>query len=366
MTGDGFLAQDAGVLTSTPSAGFSVYGYHFTLTGNCAFAIEGLTEDFGYFASPAEAARGSARAVVLELIEGQPDYDGVPECDASVYTPRNVVYRHNGKRIMDFGGRGLGVYDAAAGHFRIVSADPHLVYEAGYLFLLSQIGQASDARHLHRLHALAMSHRGRSILVLLPMGGGKSTLAAALLKHSTMSILSDDSPFIDRQGNALAFPLRLGMLKGGEQEIPEEHRRLVNRMEFGPKYLVNYSWFADRVTDQAAPGIILLGRRTLAAQGRTGAGFLANRHGGDGAEHGDRTGVVSGSGIPAGSQHAGDWRETWGWGGAECGTQTGWCDGRRTTCSTWGGTPNRTRGWWWSWLSGNWASRPENGPACPI
>ncbi|HTP88078.1 MAG TPA: hypothetical protein VMJ34_14080 [Bryobacteraceae bacterium] len=268
MTGPQSSPLAPRVLDSARVAAFSVHGYGFTLTGNCEFALGGLAEDFGYFAEHRETAQQTARAVTLELIEHLPDYDGLPACDAAVYTPRNVVYRHQGKRIVDFGGCGLGVYDAAAGHFRVVSADPHLVYEAAYLFLLSQIGQAADARRLHRLHALAMSHHGCSVLVLLPMGGGKSTLASALLKHSSMSILSDDSPFIDRNGNAFAFPLRLGMLKGSEHEIPPEHRRLIKRMEFGPKYLVNYSWFADRVADRAAPGIVLLGRRTLAPEGR--------------------------------------------------------------------------------------------------
>jgi len=248
------------------AAAFSVYGYRFVLTGNCEFAHHGLAEDFGFFAKSSEL--DERPYVELELVEGTPDYASQPICDASVYTPRNVVYRHEGRRIIDFGGRGLGIYDAVAGRFRMVSEDPHLVYEAAYLFLLSQIGQALGARHLHRLHALAMSYRGHAILVLLPMGGGKSTLGASLLKVSGMSILSDDSPIIDRDGNALAFPLRIGMLKGREHEVPEEHRRLVNRMEFGPKYLVNYSYFASRVADRAKPGIILMGRRTLASEGR--------------------------------------------------------------------------------------------------
>jgi hypothetical protein len=112
-----------------------------------------------------------------------------------------------------------------------------------------------------------VSYRGRSILVLLPMGGGKSTLGAALLKRPEFSILSDDSPFIDHQGRAHAFPLRLGLLKGHEREVPPEHRRLIHRMEFGPKYLVNFSYFAKRVAPVAQPGLVLLGRRTLALRG---------------------------------------------------------------------------------------------------
>lgn len=247
---------------------FSVYGYSFVLTGNCDFARDGLAEDFGFFASKDETDGGKLADVEVELVLGMPDYEGLPVCDAAVYTPRNVVYCHQGTRVIDFGGRGLGTYDAQRGRFQILSEDPHLVYEAAYLFLLSQIGQALDGRGLHRLHALAMSYRGRSILVLLPMGGGKSTLGCSLLKQSEISILSDDSPFIDRLGNALAFPLRLGMLEGCEHEVPKEHRRFIHRMEFGPKHLVNYSYFADRVVDRAKPGLLLLGRRTLARKGR--------------------------------------------------------------------------------------------------
>lgn len=248
--------------------GFSVYGYRFVLRGNCEFALEGLTEDFAFFAKTKGSQWPLGGEVRLELVQGTPDYEGLPVCDASIYTPRNVVYRHEGVRILDFGGRGLGTYDGGNRLFRITSEDPQLVYEAAYLFLLSQIGQECDRQGMHRLHALAMSYKGHAILALMPMGGGKSTLGAALLRGSGMSILSDDSPFIDRAGNAHAFPLRLGLLKGREHEVPEEHRRLIQRMEFGPKYLVNYSYFAGRVVARAKPGIVLLGRRTLARQGR--------------------------------------------------------------------------------------------------
>lgn len=245
---------------------FDVYGYRFGLTGDCRFALEGVAEDFAFFRS--EAGEAGALDVQLELREAEPDWDALPVSDAAVYTPRNVVYRDGMDRILDFGGRGLGRFDERARRFRMESADPQLVYEAAYLFLLSKIGQALDGRGLHRLHALAMSFRGKAILALLPMGGGKSTLGAALLKHPDVRILSDDSPFIDRQGRSRAFPLRLGLLKGRESEVPEEHRRLIQRMEFGPKYLVNFSYFADRVDAEAAPGLVLLGRRTLAQKGR--------------------------------------------------------------------------------------------------
>jgi hypothetical protein len=137
------------------------------------------------------------------------------------------------------------------------------LYEASYLFLLSEIGQFLDRKRLHRVHSLAVSINERAVLVLLPMGGGKSTLGAHLLRHPGVKLLSDDSPFVDRSGRVLAFPLHLGLLAGQEAEVPEEHRRLVKRMEFGPKFLVNYEFIADRVSPSADPGIVFLGHRTL-------------------------------------------------------------------------------------------------------
>ena len=243
---------------------YSVYGYDFVLGGTCPVARAGLAEDFTFFAG--ESA--GAAPVKLLLNQGKPDYDGLPEIDAAVYTPRNVVYRDGGRRILDFGGRGIGIYEPLERRFTMTSESADLLYEAGYLFLLSQIGQEADRRGFSRVHAAAMSLNGRAILAMLPMGGGKSTLAAALLRHSSLRILSDDSPFLDRSGRVHAFPLRLGLLTGQEHTVPADQIRLIDRMEFGPKYLVNYSYFAERVEAVAEPGLLLIGRRTLAARGR--------------------------------------------------------------------------------------------------
>jgi len=45
----------------------------------------------------------------------------------------------------------VGIHDRSNGNFRLYSKDPDMLYEAAYLFLLSQCGAAFDARHLHRV-----------------------------------------------------------------------------------------------------------------------------------------------------------------------------------------------------------------------
>jgi hypothetical protein len=237
---------------------FDVYGYRFSLMGAPEEAIEGVSQDFAFFAAPASTANAT-----VELYDQDPPQDSLPATDAVVYTPRNVVYRGEGRRYIDYHGRALGVQEERTGNLKLYSRDPNLSYEAAYLYLLSQIGQYLDRRGMHRIHALGVEIRNRAVLILLPTGGGKSTLGLHLMKYPEVRILSDDSPFLDRQGRSFAYPLRIGLLPGSEDSVPPQHRRVIQRMEFGTKHSVNYTFFKDRVCARADPGLVLLGARTL-------------------------------------------------------------------------------------------------------
>ena len=240
------------------SGTFNIYGFAVEIRSSSAAAFEGLAEDFHYFRSGA-----SNNACRLELIEAPPPYDSLPPLTGTVYTPRNVSFRDGELTYVDYSGRALAIHNRKSGDFRIFSRESELLYEAAYLYLLSQISEFLDARRLHRIHALAMSVNGRAILVLLPMGGGKSTLGAQLLKYPGLGFLSDDSPFVDRHGRIHSFPLRLGLIPGNEADVPPGALRRINRMEFGPKLLVNHDYFAQRIRPSAEPGYVFLGRRSL-------------------------------------------------------------------------------------------------------
>jgi hypothetical protein len=244
---------------------FNVYGYRFSVKGDVEKAVEGLAQDFAFFAAD---SADSADCSTIELFKTDPPLANLPAGDALVYTPRNVAYRDGHTRYIDYHGRGLGILDELSGDFKLYSRDEDLLYEAAYLFLLSRIGENLDRRGVHRVHALGVEVNGRAILVLLPMGGGKSTLGLHLLRFPEVRLLSDDSPWIGRDGRLLAFPLRLGLLPGSEETTPAEHRRKIQRMEFGPKHLVNYSYFADRVSPSAEPGIVFIGSRTMQPESR--------------------------------------------------------------------------------------------------
>jgi len=236
----------------------NVYGCAFQLKGSDSSALNMIFSDFQFFVS------GQVKdPVTIEMINGDPPYHDVPDGVATTYTPRNVSFTEDGRKYIDYSGRALAIWDRGSRVFQIYTNDLDVQYEATYLFLLSQIGECLDTKKMHRIHAMAMSVQGKSVLAILPMGGGKSTLCAGLLSYPEFKFLSDDSPFISSDGRVHAFPLRLGLLPGNEKTIPAEKLRTIQRMEFGPKILVNYEYFADRVVASADPGIVFLGKRSL-------------------------------------------------------------------------------------------------------
>jgi hypothetical protein len=239
---------------------FDVYGYEFTIESDNPGPAKSLASDFEFFGVAGPPKR---RLVTIRIRNAEPDYNQLPPLVANVYTPRNVSYRDGDLTYADYHGRGLGIHNRATGDFEIVSRSADLQYEACYLFLLAQLGEALDRRRMHRVHALGISVNNRAGLVLLPMGGGKSTLGADLLADPDVKLLSDDSPFIDRRGQVHGFPTRIGLLPGTEDVVPPEFRRTIQRMEFGPKVLVDFRYFADRVVGTAEPAIVFLGSRSL-------------------------------------------------------------------------------------------------------
>jgi hypothetical protein len=237
---------------------FSVYGYEFELRGSAHQGIEAVAKDFDFF-RVSEVRKPST----IEIADEDPPYENLPDAVATVYTPRNISFTQGNLTYIDYSGRGVAIYNRETGDFRISSRDPHLQYEACYLFLISRTAEFLDRQAMHRVHALGISYAGRAALFLLPMGGGKSTLGMHLLTQPGMQMLSDDSPFIDSKGRVYAYPLRLGLLPDLAHTIPPEYIRRIDRMEFGPKLLVDSSYFKEKIASKAEPGMVFVGRRSL-------------------------------------------------------------------------------------------------------
>lgn len=200
----------------------------------------------------------------LQLKVQEPDYGGLPPLRASFVTPRNVCYHSQELQILDYFGRGVLLHRRNEGHIEVWAGEPDLTREIAYLFLLSQAGQHFDRRGLIRIHALGLEYQGQAALLLLPSGGGKSTMALQALRGGPLKVISEDSPLVDASGRVHPFPLCPGIKGGPDPSFPLEAQRTVQRMEFDPKTLIDLDVFGDQWSRQPVPARwLLVGQRSL-------------------------------------------------------------------------------------------------------
>lgn len=241
---------------------FDFFGFRVAVKGSNAEILEDVDRDFSYFST------GMAKAdAQLELVGDHGPRDLLPQVKATLHTPRNIVYRDGDLTYIDYFGRALTVCWAKEGRCRIFCLDRDLAHEIAFLTILSQVGESLDAMDLLRVHALGVEAGGRAVLILLPMAGGKTTLALKLLGLEGVKLLSEDSPVLSANGLVLPFPLRIGVRVGSEPSgIPMKYLRTVKRMEFGPKTLIDIEYFRDKIAAPCPIGAILLGERWLAGK----------------------------------------------------------------------------------------------------
>ena len=237
-----------------------VYGLDLRIEGEWPDVVDSVAKDFAWFST--EAAGSGAERVVVE--RRAPDFDALGALDAAFVTPRNVVYTDGHRQVVDYFGKALCVVDRRAGTATVQGEDAHLVHEAAYLYLLSRVGEHLDRRGLTRLHALALSGAHGGVAVMLPSGGGKSTLAVRALRDDRVTILSEDTPLLDRHGVLHPFPLRIGVNATDAETLPAAGVRRIERMEFHPKLVLDLDAFADRIETEPRPlRHIVVGRRSL-------------------------------------------------------------------------------------------------------
>lgn len=242
----------------TASACFDVYGLRLTVRSASSGVVEEIHRDFSYF----HAEKAEAQIQIQAHLEAPP-YATLPPAPAFRFTLRSVCFALGDNVYIDYFGQGLAIFERTARRCEVYSPDPDRLHEIIYLFMLSVIGQHLRSRGIHRVHALGVAYAQRGILLLLPSGGGKSTMAMQLLQQPGFSLLGEDTPLVDRQGMLLPFPLRLGVLPTRQSDIPPTHLRTMRRMELPPKVLVDIEYFRDRISGPVPPRFLLVGARNL-------------------------------------------------------------------------------------------------------
>ena len=243
---------------------FSFYGVGVEVSATEAFC-RALTLHFSYF-RVSKVSNPITFRVEIKL----PDYEQLPPLRASLVTPRNVTYRYNDIVYLDYCGKALMKWFPKQSIYELDSQNQELAIEIVYLCMLAEVSRRLDRIGIHRIHALGLETLGKGILVLLPSGGGKSTLALEMLKtKSDVRMLSEDSPLLSNDRLLLPFPIRFG-IDGTDTppDYPPEHLQFMPRMEFHPKWVISIEAFADRICKESVPAhSILIGVRTTSQRG---------------------------------------------------------------------------------------------------
>lgn len=240
---------------------FSFHGVTVEVKTDCPLVSSSLARDFSYFLeAPSHAATDSDIKLTCQL----EDYPAgtLPELITSDIEPRRTLYRSGSTHwISYYQGEALSIWNSRSEQGEIWSRTPELLYELAYLFILSRTGEALDRLGVHRLHASGISINGEATLIVMPSGGGKTTLLLAAMSLPEAHFISDDMPLITRSGQVLPFPSRLGLRDPKLADVSESSMRSVKRRDYGEKWLTDADIYASRISKEARPKRLLFGQR---------------------------------------------------------------------------------------------------------
>jgi hypothetical protein len=261
-SGDGPLADRVREACRRGDLALDVHGLRVVVRTDWAHVRAALALDYATFIGTGTAMPSATSTV--EIVRAQPRPWRFAPVPASFVTPRNVVYQLDRRSVIDYQGRVLAEHDRDADRIVVEGLDAALAHEAAYQFVLSRIGAHLDAIGLPRLHALALAGPRATVAVLLPSGGGKSTLALRALSVDGIRLISEDTPLVGAGGRLHPFVLRMGVNPADARSLPGTASRLLERMEFHPKYAVEVATFADRLaTEPHRMTDLVVGVRTL-------------------------------------------------------------------------------------------------------
>jgi hypothetical protein len=200
----------------TASRRFDFHGIGIEMHASHPRVRRALASRFGPFAVRADDMPTMAPDVVVELVHA-PACVVAPARGRPIYdTPLgDVVYDDDNDRLVADCGPVVCEAHAHAGRVRITYADEcdeQLALAAHPLLTLALL-EICKRRGLFSLHAGAVAHGDRAVLLPAPSGSGKSTLALALTLAG-FGFIADDMVFLRVHGDAvevLGFPDELDL-----------------------------------------------------------------------------------------------------------------------------------------------------------
>ena len=250
-------------LDTSDSQVLNIYGFRVKCLAHEKELLTKLLRPFKYFKVKNDIIGNFDFTINIKT--EKPDYSIFPPLSNSFSTPRNIVYSSSEYKVVDYFGKGVVVEESEDCRFLLISSDINFLQEAFYLLIMSLFGKYCDRNKMMRIHALCLSYKNVALLLPMPPGSGKSTMAMALLQNKNFKLISDDEPILKRDGKIYPFPIRIGTLDSQKiEKIPSEFVYEINRMEFGKKYFIDYDFWGKQLEQNAHEDYILLvGRRIL-------------------------------------------------------------------------------------------------------
>ncbi len=213
----------------------TIYGSTIRVQSKDASTLDVLKTEFRHFLVTTDPSPD----FILTLIPTLAPAGLLPALAATRISQNSITYDEGARRWNDYFGKALSCYDYDAKEGVLYSADADLIHEVAYLMILSLTGKDLDLRGWHKIHACAFRYKGRDAVIMLPSGGGKTTLFLELSRIPGVTLLSDDTPLVDEQGRVHPFPLRLGIEKLPDHLANRKSEfTLFRRQHFCDKWLI--------------------------------------------------------------------------------------------------------------------------------
>jgi len=235
-----------------------VYGLGIAATGDWPEVVQALDRDFAWF--PESTGTPDAAVHIERRAPDRSSY--APSLEARRITWRSAEYRDGERSIVDYG-RALAV-DDGRGALTVEGQHGWTAWKAGYDFFLDRIDAHLETIDLVRINGLGLAGRQGGIVLLLPAGGGKTTLTLRAL-DAGVGLVSEGSPVLDTHGRLHPFPLPLLVRTTSPEaaSLPREHVRDLAGIDPDPGSL-EVSAFRDTVPAHPVPlRHVVLGVRTL-------------------------------------------------------------------------------------------------------
>jgi hypothetical protein len=226
------------------SRSISVHGVTATIFCSDRQILDWFEFDFRHFLSPTPDKPDFTLTVAIKAAP----FESMPPMEEVMHARYFACFDHGSTRYINYQNRALLVFDYANQKGTLYCEDVTKAYEKAYLTMLSRLGEFLDNRGLHRVHALGISYASAACLFLLPEGGGKSTLGISLLKVPEVKLFSEDTPFVNRNGEVLPFAFRLGICDAASvQSIPTQFKREVITQYGMRKTLIDPAYFSGQI-----------------------------------------------------------------------------------------------------------------------